>query len=80
MSWKPEVIADESGQWVGNGLAFATEEEAQSWVVDLKHRWFAVRSTRVVESIEPVAHVFIGGRACPLFVAEEALRRAAEGV
>ena len=28
MSFKPEVIADSSGQWCGNALRFATREEA----------------------------------------------------
>lgn len=54
MSFKPEVIADGSGQWCPNGLAFETEEEARVWVQDLSMRWLAVRETRVVESEEPV--------------------------
>ena len=54
MSWKPEVIADNSGKWCGNGLCFATRDEADHYVVDLAMRWTAVRDTRVVESAEPV--------------------------
>jgi hypothetical protein len=54
MSWKPEVIADSSGQWVGNGLAFATKKEAEANVRDLSWRWTLVRDTRVVESDQPV--------------------------
>jgi hypothetical protein len=27
MAWKPEVIADNTGKWYGNGLRFATKEE-----------------------------------------------------
>ncbi len=50
MSFKPEVIADSSGQWCGNALRFATREEADANVQDLMMRWFAVRETRVVES------------------------------
>ncbi len=53
-SWKAEVIADSSGQWCGNGLRFATAEEAQRYVKDLMWRWTAVRETRVVESTDPV--------------------------
>ena len=30
MSFKPEVIADSSGQWCGNALRFATREEAEA--------------------------------------------------
>lgn len=54
MSWKPEVIADSSGNWAGNGLCFATKEEAEAYVLDLSMRWLAVRETRVVESTDPV--------------------------
>ena len=50
MSFKPEVIADSSGQWCENALRFATREEAEANVQDLMMRWFAVRETRVVES------------------------------
>lgn len=47
-SWKPEVIADSSGKWVGNGLRFATQGEAERYVEDLFMRWTSVRQTRVV--------------------------------
>jgi hypothetical protein len=62
VSFKPEVIADSSGQWTPNGLAFATEAEAEGWVRDLMMRWFAVRDTRVVESDEPVNYKFVEGK------------------
>ena len=45
MSWKPEVIADNSGKWCGNQLRFATREEAAQNVYDLSMRWLMV-STR----------------------------------
>lgn len=54
MSWKAEVIADSSGQWVGNALRFATREEAEVYVIDLMMRWTAVRETRVEPSADPV--------------------------
>jgi hypothetical protein len=53
-SWAPEVIADSSGKWCGNGLRFATKEEAEANVRDLSFRWILVRDTRVVESTDPV--------------------------
>lgn len=53
-SWKPEVIADGSGQWCGNALRFATKEEAEANVRDLFGRWAMVRETRVVESADEV--------------------------
>ena len=62
MSFKPEVVADSSGQWCGNALRFATREEAEANVHDLMMRWFAVRETRVVESDDPVNHRFVDGK------------------
>lgn len=53
-SYAPEVIADNSGAWYGNALRFATREEAEKNVRNLKDRWFAVSDTRVVESDDPV--------------------------
>lgn len=51
-SWAPEVIADGSGKWCGNGLRFADREAAERWVADLSMRWTAVLDTRVVPSAE----------------------------
>jgi hypothetical protein len=58
MSFKPEVIADRTGKWVGNGLAFATSAEAEGYVSHLFSRWTAVRETRVIESPDPVTHAW----------------------
>jgi hypothetical protein len=62
MSFKPEVIADNSGQWVGNALRFATREEAEAQVRDLAWRWTSVRDTRVVESDDSVNYAYHGGQ------------------
>ena len=62
MSWKPEVIADSSGKWVGNALRFATEAEAKANVENLADRWTSVRETRVVECDDPVNYAWIDGR------------------
>ena len=35
LSWGPQVITD-SGQWAGNGLRFATQEEAATYVAELE--------------------------------------------
>jgi hypothetical protein len=59
MSFKPEVVADSSGQWCANALRFATREEAEANVQDLMMRWFAVRETRVVESDDPVNYRYV---------------------
>lgn len=62
MSWKPEVIADSSGEWCGNALRFATREEAEDNARELMSRWFAVRETRAVESSDPVNYAWVDGR------------------
>ena len=62
MSWKPEVIADATGKWCANGLAFGTYEEAMESALDLSMRWTAVRDWRAVESDEPVNYVWKDGR------------------
>jgi hypothetical protein len=59
MSWAPEVIADNSGKWVGNSLRFATKEEAEENVRALSYRWMLVRETRVVESTDPVNYAWV---------------------
>jgi hypothetical protein len=61
-SFKPEVIADNSGQWCGNALCFATREEAEANVRDLMMRWLLVRDTRVVESDEEPNYRWVDGR------------------
>ena len=62
MSFKPEVIADSSGEWCGNSLRFATREEARENVSDLQRRWMMVRETRVVESDDPVNYQYVDGQ------------------
>lgn len=49
--FRVEVIADSSEEWVGNGLTFATQEEAEAYAKDLWSRWTAVRSWRVVKTV-----------------------------
>jgi hypothetical protein len=61
-SYKAEVIADGTGNWVGNGLRFTTHVEAAAYVGDLMWRWTAVRETRVVESDDPVNAKWQAGR------------------
>lgn len=47
--YKIEVIADSSGQWAGNAMRYATQEEAEAAARDLASRWVLVREWRVVE-------------------------------
>jgi hypothetical protein len=60
MSWAPEAITD-SGQWAGNRLRFATKEEAETYLAELG----SVRSTRVVESSDPVNYRWENGQLVP---------------
>lgn len=55
MSYKAEVIADNSGEFVGNGLRFATIDEAENYAIDLRCRWTAVQKTRVIASTDPIS-------------------------
>jgi len=66
MSYAPEVQTDSTDKWYGNALRFATEEEAQAYVVDLAMRWTAVRDVRVVESEDPVNYAIVNKRLTPL--------------
>jgi hypothetical protein len=59
-SFKAEVIADNSGTWTTNGLAFATAVEAEQYGRDLQGRWTLVQQVRVVESTEAVNYTFSG--------------------
>jgi len=47
--FKVEVIADSSGNWVGNGLTFGDHKSAEAYACDLHARWTAVTQWRVVE-------------------------------
>lgn len=49
MPYQIEVIADNSGRWIGNGLYFRTHDAAKQWGDELFMRWTLVRETRVVE-------------------------------
>jgi hypothetical protein len=62
MSFQAQVIADSSGKWVGNGLRFATQAEAEAYVSDLMWRWTMVRDTRVIVSSDPVTAKWKNGR------------------
>lgn len=47
--FKVEVIADNSGEWVGNALTFPTHAEAEQYAVALAMRWLAVEKWQVIE-------------------------------
>jgi hypothetical protein len=62
VSWKPEVVADSTGNWYSNALRFATEDEAKASASELSMRWLAVREWRATECDDPVTHAIVDGR------------------
>jgi hypothetical protein len=58
MTWKVEVVVDDSGEWVGDPLRFQTEQEALAYARDLEFRCSAVRDKRMVKSEDPVNRIF----------------------
>ena len=57
MSWKSEVQSGNDPVWYGNGLRFATQQEAFDNAVNLSMRWTAVNDYRASESDDPVNYV-----------------------
>jgi hypothetical protein len=47
-SWKVEVVTDDSGEWEGDCLRFATALEALAYARHLELRCSAVRDKRIV--------------------------------
>ena len=60
MSYRPMVYVQ--GEWAGNGLRFATREEAEQSAADLAARWFLVDDYRVDDSSDPVNYAIVDGR------------------
>jgi hypothetical protein len=54
MSWKIEVVIDDSGEWESDPLRFESAREALAYARDLEFRWSAVRDKRVVKCEDPV--------------------------
>lgn len=52
MSYRPMVLVGR--EWAGNGVRFATEEEALASARDLSWRWTLVLDYRADESDDPV--------------------------
>jgi hypothetical protein len=55
-SWKPEVKVE--GKWAGNGLRFATQEEAIGSAMLTRMRWWLVEDVRATESLDPINYRF----------------------
>jgi hypothetical protein len=57
-SFAPQVRTGSDPKFYGNALRFETKEEAQGNVDHLAGRWLAVTETRVVETDDPITHVW----------------------
>jgi hypothetical protein len=53
MSWKVEVVLDDSGEWESDPLRFKTQQEALAYARDLEFRCSAVRDKRIMKSDDP---------------------------
>lgn len=60
MSFKPMVYVQ--GEWAGNALRFATEQEALDNANDLFGRWLLVEQVRVDASEDPVNYRWVDGK------------------
>lgn len=70
MSWAAKVQTDRTGNWYGNGLRFATQQEARTYASELEVRWTAVHSWMVEASADPVNSVWRDGKAVPVVVGD----------
>lgn len=59
MSFRPMVYVQ--GEWAGNGLRFATSDEAEASARNLMARWFLVDDIRVDESEDAVNYAWDNG-------------------
>jgi hypothetical protein len=66
MSWAPEVKTPGDTEFIGNGLRFATKEEAEANVAALAKRWTLVTHVRTRESIDPVNYAWVDGDLVPV--------------
>ena len=59
MSYRPMVYVQ--GEWAGNGVRFATSDEAMASTQNLMARWFLVDDIRVDESEDEVNYAWDNG-------------------
>lgn len=64
MSYRPMVFVH--GEWAGNGVRFATREEAEQSASDLFARWTLCEAHRADESDDPVNYALVNGRLVPV--------------
>jgi hypothetical protein len=80
MSYIPQIKGVGESAWTGNGLRFATADEALAYAADLQGRWMGCQSgaanRNAGESTDPVSHVWIDGRLVTIAEAVTLFRKA----
>jgi hypothetical protein len=66
MSYIPQIKGVGESAWTGNGLRFATADEALAYAADLQSRWMGCQrgadNRRAAESDDAVTHRWLAGR------------------
>lgn len=65
MNWRPMVEVN-GNEWAGNGLVFATKQEAEDNARALMMRWFLVTNTRADETSDPVNYRWVDHKLVPI--------------
>lgn len=77
MSYIPMIKGRGESRWTGNGLRFATPEEALAYASDLQGRWMGCEAgeanRRAEESSDAVTHAWVAGRVAQLFFGDESV-------
>ena len=60
MSYKSEVQTDDTGNWHGNSLRFATKDEAIAYNLMMR-QFTGSAATRVVETDDPINYAYVDG-------------------
>ena len=63
MSYAPQVkkFADDD-HWLGNGLRFRTDREAEAWIAAAFGRHMLKRNARIILSDDPVNYAWVDGK------------------
>ena len=63
MSYAPQVKKfDGDDCWLGNGLRFATDREAEAWIIAAFGRQMLKRNARIIISDDPVNYAWVDGK------------------
>ncbi len=66
LSFKVEVLAEESSEWTADRVRLASHSEARGYAKSLAAHWPILRRWRVSPSADPVSHRFTEGDLVPM--------------